>query len=276
MKKLIAWFLRSVLHYRSAVVMVNLSRSFPHKSYEEIRQIHDRFYLHLASVFTQMLWFGTCRGARGRKKLRRSHIVEFTNPEEFNRLYNGAPQLMLLQAHTGNWELVGGITNYSYGEPLAAPASLFAVTYLGLHNAWANRFMARNRTAAVADQGFRGYVETSQVLRFALENRNQKFVYSFITDQSPYLPSDTHVTFMHQDTVTMTGAAKLAVKLDMAVAYLRFEEREDGGYYMSVVPLCEHAKGEDPLEIMKKYYQLLEEDLEKQPWNYLWTHRRWK
>ena len=278
MKKLIAWFLRSVLHYRSHVVMVNLSRCFPHKSYEEIRQIHDRFYLHLASIFTQTLWFGTCRGERGRQKLRRRHLVEFTNPEEFNRLYNGAPQLMLLQAHTGNWELIGGIVNYSYGVPLAAPASLFAVTYLSQHNERMNRFLHWNRTAVVADQGFRGYVEASQVLRFALRNKDEKFTYSFITDQSPYLStSKEHVTFMHQDTVTMTAAAKLAVKMDMAVAYLRMAYREDGkGYYMSVVPICDHAKGEDPLEIMKKYYQLLEEDLEKQPWNYLWTHRRWK
>ena len=32
MKSFMAWFLRNVLHYRSDVVMVNLSRSFPQKS----------------------------------------------------------------------------------------------------------------------------------------------------------------------------------------------------------------------------------------------------
>jgi KDO2-lipid IV(A) lauroyltransferase len=81
---------------------------------------------------------------------------------------------------------------------------------------------------------------------------------------------------MHQDTVTMTGGAGLAVKLDMVVAYLRFQEREGGGYRLSVVPICEHAAQMAPAEIMNKYYQLLEEDLEEQPWNYLWTHKRWK
>ncbi len=27
---------------------------------------------------------------------------------------------------------------------------------------------------------------------------------------------------------------------------------------------------------MRRYYKLLEADIEAQPWNYLWTHNRWK
>ena len=29
-------------------------------------------------------------------------------------------------------------------------------------------------------------------------------------------------------------------------------------------------------DVMKTYYQLLQEDIEAVPWNYLWTHKRWK
>ena len=81
---------------------------------------------------------------------------------------------------------------------------------------------------------------------------------------------------MHQPTKMMTGATALASKLGMAVVYLRYECREEGGYRMTFVPLSENAKGEDPVKIMERYYALLQEDLEKQPWNYLWTHKRWK
>ena len=266
-----------MLRYRYDVVMVNLSRSFPEKSYDELRDVCKRFYLHLATVFTELLWFGRCRGEKGRRRLRESHIVEFTNPEELNRLYAGARQLMLLQAHTGNWELIGGILNYSYAEPLDLSPDAIAVTYLRLHNARMDAFMARNRMAPVADLPFDGYVEAGDVLRYAIRRRDRKFCYIFITDQYPY--SDyhkVHVNFMHRDTPTMVGAAALAAKLDMAVGYLRFEQREGGGYRMTVVPLCDHAAGEDPASLMKKYYSLLEEDLRKQPWNYLWTHKRWK
>ena len=89
--KVLAWLLRRVFHYRENVVMVNLSRSFPEKSYEEIVGIKKRFYLHLANIFTETIWFGACRGKRGRKRLVKSHIVEFTNTEELNKLY-GSPR----------------------------------------------------------------------------------------------------------------------------------------------------------------------------------------
>lgn len=270
-------FVGRVLHYRNDVVTANLSHSFPDKTPQEIEQISRQFYRHFGTTLTEMIWFGACRGDKGRKRLHQSHIVELTNPEELNRLYAGAQQIMILQAHTGNWELIGGIKNYSYGEPIDLTPDAFAVTYLQLHSELWNQVMADNRTAPVQDQGFEGYVETSQVLRFALERRKLKFGYSFITDQSPYTQQRHEVIeFMHQPTPIMTGATALACKLDMAVAYLRYQCREDGGYTMTIVPLAEHARGKDPLKLMQQYYKLLQEDLELQPWNYLWTHKRWK
>ncbi len=81
---------------------------------------------------------------------------------------------------------------------------------------------------------------------------------------------------MHRETPTMTGGAALACRMDMAVVYLRFAYREEGGYHMEFVPITEHAGSIAPMDIMKQYYKLLEEDLRNQPWNYLWTHKRWK
>ena len=270
-------FVGKTLRYRTDVVMTNLARCFPEKTYDELREISRQFYCHFGTTLTEMIWFGACRGDKGRKRLVDSHIVELTNPEELNRLYSGATQIMILQAHTGNWELIGGIRNYSYGEPVLITPEAFAVTYNQLSSGLWNQIMAENRTAPVQDQGFEGYVESSQVLRFALSKRGQKFGYSFITDQYPYTRG-THPTvdFMHRPTQTMTGAAALACKMDMAVAYLRYRCRPEGGYTMTIVPICEHAGGQDPLEIMQRYYSLLQEDLELQPWNYLWTHKRWK
>lgn len=273
----LAWLLRAVFRYRSDVVMVNLSRSFPEKKYAELQEIHKKFYRHFVTIFVEMLRFGRYRGEKGRRRLHESHLVEFTNPEEYNRLAAGATQVMLLQSHAGNWELSIGIFYYSYGKKLDMDPSRYAVTYLRLSSAWADRFMARNRTAPVSDLDFKGYVESFDMRAFAKEREGQKFCYSFITDQYPYNGNlNTRVRFMNQETPTMKGGASMAVKQDMAVAYLRFRCREGGGYTMTVVPICDRAAGKDPAWIMQRYYELLEEDLRAQPWNYLWTHKRWK
>ena len=273
----LAWLLGDVLHYRSHVVLVNLSRSFPEKSYEEIAQIRKRFYRHLANIFVESVWFSACRGEWGRKRFHKSHILEFTNPEEWNRLSRDR-QLMALQAHTGNWELMGGIGESAYTEPLNTTAEQIAVVYLNFRSRAWNQAMEWARTAPVSDTRFKGYVEAGDVLRFVLENRHrQPFFYLFNTDQAPYRASGSlSLEFMHQPCRSMTGAAALACRLDMAAAYLRFDCRPEGGYALTVVPLSEHASETDAETLMRKYYQLLEEDLRRQPWNYLWTHRRWK
>lgn len=274
---ILAWLLDRVLHYRRDVVTVNLSRCFPDKTYEEIKAIRKQFYRHFANTLAESVWFSACRGDKGRKRLVDSHIVEMINPEVLNSLYNGARQLMILEAHTGNWEIFGGILNYSYSQEVAFKADSIAVTYMRLSSPLWDRVMEDSRTAAVADQGFDGYIETKEALRFALGNKDRKYVYNFITDQYPYTYGQhPEVDFMHQKTATMTAATSLACKLDMAVCYLRFQCREDGGYTMTFVPLSRHAKGQDPLELMRQYYKLLQEDLQEQPWNYLWTHKRWK
>ena len=272
----LAWLFRSVFRYRRDVVMTNLARSFPAKGYDELQAIGKRFYTHFATVLTEMIWFGACRGPKGRKRLHQSHIVELTNPEEMRRIYDAYPQIMILQAHTGNWELFGGLNQYTYTTPLDIDPSALAVTYHRMSSPLWETVMSHNRPAPVLDQGFHGYVASENILRFVLENKEKKFLYNFIADQYPYRGEGSEIEFMHQKTRTITAAARLASKLDMAVVYLRYLCREEGGYRITFVPITEHAAEMDALEITKRYYQLLEEDLEQQPWNYLWTHKRWK
>jgi len=258
------------------VVMVNLSRCFPEKKYDELKAICKRFYIHFATVLTESIWFGACRGPRGRERLHRAHLVEIVHQKEFLDLYKRCPQIMVLQAHSGNWEIFGGIGQYGYDGPMEVDVSAMAVTYHRLSSPLWESVMAHNRPAPVLDQGFHGYVASDNILRFVLENKEKKFLYNFIADQYPYSGTGSEIDFMHQKTRVTTAAAKLAVKLDMAVVYLRYQCREEGGYSITFVPITEHAGGQDALEITKQYYKLLEEDLEQQPWNYLWTHKRWK
>lgn len=273
----IAWVAGNVVKYRSDVVLDNLTKSFPEKSPAQIKDIYNKFYRHFADIITESLWFGSCKGDRGRRRLKDSHIVEISNPEVLNRLFRERKQVMIMQSHTGNWELIGGILNYTYTEPLLIGMDTFAITYLPVHNQFWDSFMAENRQAAVEDLGFKGYIPSHLVAREIYSNRDKHFCYSFITDQFPYGPKRNYsVKFMNRDTVVMPGAATVAARTDMAVVYLSFKCREEGGYTMTFVPITEHAGSMEPMEITGKYFNLLEEDLKAQPWNYLWTHRRWK
>jgi len=196
------------MHYREKEVMVNLARSFPEKKYKELNSIRKKFYRHLGDIITEAIWFGACRGKRGCKRLRKSHLVEIENAEVLNRLFENSTQVMAMESHTGNWELVGGFFNYDYETPLAMSPEHIAVTYNRLHSAVWDQIMADNRCATLIGTAFDGYLESREILRYAVSHRRDKRVYVFITDQFPYKFATKHHLgeFMHQPTATITTA----------------------------------------------------------------------
>ena len=278
--KALGWLAGSVLRYRRDVVTANLARSFPNKKYDELARIRKDFYRHLGTVFAESVWFCGCDGAEGGKRLQKEDIVRFTNPETLVSLYERSESIILLTAHTGNWELIGGFMFYSPDLSLPFGENDVHVIYKRLTSEAWDAVMRRNRISPIVDKpAYEGLVESRDALRHILSRRGQKKIYAFITDQHPYQGTAAIDVgeFMHQPTTSMDGAAKLAAKAGLAVAYMSFLPAEkEGRWTITFEPVCADASGADPGDIMRKYYQLLQRDIEAVPWNYLWTHKRWK
>lgn len=275
----LGWFMHRVLRYRVDVVYINLSRSFPEKKYKEIKQIAAQFYRHFGEIFGEAIWFGGCKGEKGSRRLHRQHLVEVVNPEVFNRVVDSRDNTLVLSSHCGNWELLGGWYFYNYTDiPYTSDPSQIGVVYKRLASKIWDRFFADNRCAPIRHTAFDGYLEAQQVFRFAITHLKQKFIYIFPTDQYPYGIATKHNigTFLNQETLAMTGGTALACKFGMSVSYLRWKKLAPGRYSIEFVPICEDPANETPESLMRKYYDLLEQDIKEQPWNYLWTHRRWK
>ena len=272
--RLVSWFAEKVIRYRLSDVLVNLGRSFPEKDYSEIKEIKRKFYRHFGRLVAEAVWFGGCSS----KRLRRANIVTFAGLDKLTELYESSPSVMVLMSHAGNWELYGGFESY-FEKPEVFNKGNVCIVYLQQSSRMWDEIMRHGRLAPMEDSDeFEGYLEARRVLRYALEHRNDRKVYNFIIDQYPYFAKrdQMHVRFMNQDTVTMTGAADLARKLGMSVCFMSAREREGGGYVFEYIPICTDASALSSEEIMTRYYSLLEKDLHEQPWNYLWSHRRWK
>ena len=119
-------FAYSVLRYRRDVVNINLARCFPEMKYGEIRKQSRKFYEHFGKILGEAVWFGA--GNRN-GRIRKSHIVEISNPELVNELYDKGRSVIALAAHNGNWELIGGYPLYCYGEQLRFSVDQICVVY---------------------------------------------------------------------------------------------------------------------------------------------------
>ncbi|MBR5299442.1 MAG: hypothetical protein IKU36_04215, partial [Bacteroidales bacterium] len=102
--------------------------------------------------------------------------------------------------------------------------------------------------------------------------------YIYPTDQAPYRNAGKHPIgeFMHQQTNVMLGSVGVACKLSHSVMYMKMKRVERGRYEMTLIPICRNASEMTPEEIMRKYYDLLQDELNETPCNWLWTHKRWK
>ena len=271
---LVGWLARDVVRYRRKVVDHNLALCFPDKTDKERRAIRRGFYRHFGRQIAETVWLRGC--PRDKDRLRRQGMVELENPETVSELYDASSSVVVLGSHYGNWELTGCIFS---DKPLSFGQDEYCVVYRRQSSPAWDKIMYENRQGAMPDpERYKGLIETQDILRYAFRHHDEKKVYTFITDQRPYAVSRAfaEVDFLGQHTYTMTGAAALAAKFDMAVVYLSMHPDRRGHYLFRFTPICRNAAEMDVRQIMQQYYQLLEEDIRRQPECYLWTHRRFK
>ena len=276
MGDVLSWFMKNVVRYRAAVVYVNLSRSFPEKSAREIKKIYDAFYKHMGEIVAEAIWFG---GSTYRR-LYESGIVTVVNAKGVSEIFENTPSMTVLSTHCGNWEILGGLLGYRTddGETLRVPESSISVVYKKLSNEISDRVFALNRVAPLEEVGTECEVESKNILRFSIKHKDERRMYVYPTDQAPYWGSGRYPIgkFMCQETTAMMGSVGVACKLSHSVLYAKMKRVERGHYELEFIPICMDASKVTPEEIMRKYYDLLEEEIRETPHNWLWSHNRWK
>ena len=277
MGAILAWIIKNVFRYRYSVVLTNVARSYPDKAYKLPKQITDDFYSHLGEIAAEFMWFG----GRSHETIRDSRIVTLTNPEVLVEYYEKSPSVTVLSTHCGNWELLGGV--FAYLEAGGVKKDMFTpdnmkVVYKKLSSAVSDEIFKRNRIYPIKENGADSLVESSNILRYAISHRNDKMVYVYPADQAPYTKAGKHFIgeFMSQPTNAMQGSMGVACKLSHSVLYVTMKRVERGRYEMTFIPICDDASKTAPEDIMRKYYDLLEEEIRETPANWLWSHKRWK
>ncbi len=269
---IIAFFLEKVICYRQAVVYTNLARSFPGLQPGELKQIAHDFYVHMAEIIVEAIWFGGC----DLERVRKARIVEMANVEVIDELYRKSPSVAVFYSHCGNWELLGGLMAYNYDDSVHSPftgGNTFVV-YKELRNPLWNEILYRNRIAPMP--GFNGLVESSSILRFCIRHRQEKNLYHMAMDQFPYEVAHDVGLFLNQRTKGMLGGIGLAQRLGFAAVYMKYVRTGRGHYRIEYVKICDDASQMSQDDLLRRYYELLEEEIIETPANWLWSHKRWK
>lgn len=273
---IMSWILRSVFRYRTNVVWMNIARSFPHCKYSDLKPVYKDFYRHLGEIAAEAIWFG----GSSYKRLAKARLVTVKNPEVLAQMYESSPSVTIMCSHCGNWEILGGIYGYLTQDGFVPPFddSVMTFVYKRLTSEVSDKVFASNRVYPLVCDTTDSAVESNNILRYAIKNRHVKKIYGYPADQNPYKGMGRHDMgiFLNQKTYAMTGSLGVACKLSHSVVYLKMKHLERGRYEWEFIPICEDASKHDPDVLMRKYYDLLEQEIRETPHNWLWSHNRWK
>jgi KDO2-lipid IV(A) lauroyltransferase len=249
------FFFRYILGYRKSVIYTNLARSFPEKSYSEIKSIAKQYYRYFTDLFFENI---KTLGVPAKKA---KQIITFENAEIISEYVQRGQSAVWVLGHFGNWEYLN-----------------FAGLYFNLKIAYkpqrgaVDKLMKRIRTHYLKSI----IIPMQQISRYMLTHRDEHLSYVFIADQSPSPSSKAWTTFLHQDSLFFEGAEKLATRLNLPVFYVEILRTVRGKYKVIFTKICEEPNSLPEFEITRRFAALLEQSITRNPQYWLWSHKRWK
>jgi KDO2-lipid IV(A) lauroyltransferase len=251
---------RYVFRYRKKVILENLRKSFPEKSDKDLEKICGEFYRNLTDLIVETLKILSL----SEKELnRRVKLIDIELP--LSHLKSGK-SIIALAGHLCNWEwLLAACTSKGDGFPVDA-------VYKPLKSQFTDRLMLKIRSKFGSTP-----VPMKDVLREQIKKKTIPHTLAMVADQTPTGNEiQFWYTFLHQDTAFYIGADKIGRMLSMPVFFIGMRRIKRGSYEIYFREIATPPFPEEENYVIKKYAEMLEEEIRKQPANWLWSHRRWK
>lgn len=254
--------MRHVVHYRKKVVRRNLSLSFPEKPQSELRETERRFYHYICDYMLEEV-----------KMLRMSfdelqRRMSYEKTDIFLEMIEKHGGIVVMIPHYANFEWLTGMA------AIMKPEDITGQVYKPLRNTHLDEMFKLIRSR------FGGYnipkhSTAKEVIR--LRRDNKRMALGLITDQSPNR-SEAHywTTFLHQDTVFMDGAERIARMMDFPVFYAELQKTGRGYCKVSFDLITETPKQTADGEITECFARRLEQTIRREPAYWFWSHKRWK
>lgn len=251
-----------VVRYRRRLVRRNLTESFPDKSAHQIVAIERKFYRYFADMILESCKLLSISPDKMRRRMR------FVNIDLLNAMLAQGQTVSAFLGHYGNWEWTS-----SSGLWVDERATVVQV-YHQLRNAAIDRVVRqmRERMGNIC-------LDMHKTARFAFEavSGDKPYVLGLIADQSPrYREVKDYLRFLNHDVPVLTATERLTKRYGFGAIYVSLRRVGRGRYDCVLSRLADDPASLPDYELTRRYYALLEQDIQRQPECYLWSHNRFK
>ena len=252
------WILYVMLGYRKAVVLENLTRSFPEKEKSEIDQITKAYYHNLCDSIVETIKLMSISKQELSKRIS-------CNWEVFGSMTTQNRNGQAFMSHQFNWEWATVICNWHVPRR-------FTGIYMPLTNAVFDRLLYTIRSRA----GMK-LIRVHDMQRDMASLQSDELLWGFIADQNPSDPKRVSWNdFMNQKTAFFKGPEFVARRYNNLVYFGEIVKIKRGYYEIKMKLAFEQPRDTKEGEITEAYVRFLEDSIKRQPANWVWSHRRWK
>ena len=258
------FMLYHVIRYRRGVVRQNLVTSFPDKSEQEIVQIEKHFYHWFCDYFFEAVKLLSISDA----ELRRRFTI--INSEEVEQCFKEGQDVAAILGHYCNWEWLSCV---GMNLPLERETGLI---YHPLRNKAFDYLFRKLRSHEKHSR----VIPKQDILRYVVSRKKEgiRNICGYISDQGPKWKNiHLWLPFLnHEHTPVFTGGERIMRKMNNAVFYVEMS-RPKRGYYTATYKLITRTPNAlEPDGITRRFFQMLEQTIRREPAYYLWSHNRWK
>ena len=250
-----------VIGYRKKVTRNNLERSFPEKTKQEIIALEKKFYHYFCDYIVETNKLFSLSEKQSKQHLTMSGI------DEMEKEFSEKDFVFLCMGHYANWEWFASIPLW-----LKNKETFVGSGYQPLKSRTYDQIFLDLR----GKFGLQG-IASKDLLRkiISMRKEKRKGIIMFISDQAPSLiGAHCWTNFLHQDTAFFTGAESIGRKQNAAFYFTEITRPKRGYYHVNFVKIAADITKKN--EVTKKYAEMLEQMIIRQPELWLWTHRRWK
>ena len=111
-------------------------------------------------------------------------------------------------------------------------------------------------------------------VRDSVEYIKKGFSIALMIDQR--VSEGEKIDFFKKSALTTTLPAQLAIKYNLSIIPVYIERKKDNNFNLKFLKEIKAKKFTNKIDLTKKLNFVLEEMIEKNPYQWIWSHNRWK
>jgi KDO2-lipid IV(A) lauroyltransferase len=248
-----------IIGYRKDVIKSNLRTAFPDKNEKEITRLSKKSTQHFCDIFIEMIK----SLGMSKKSMKKRFVCK--NPELVNAFAKARKPIIAMFGHQGSYEWTMAIGDdidykvYAVYKPLKHKK--FNQLIVDIRRKFDGELIAMKQATALMSASV----------------QKEAALFALVADQSPKAARAQYFTnFFDVPSAVFMGAERISKEYSTPVVFLKITKIKRGYYESEFVTIASNGSQTEDWYITDTFFQLLEEQIIKQPEYYLWSHKRWK